>query len=92
MHTAAPTLLMATLNCPTMCYLKPGEHATSLSLLHSVNGVTYPFTHCIYDGGPSMNMMDSVAAWVDSYHPHWRSTRFTVCGHHIVVTGTDNPE
>ena len=42
-----------------MYYLRSGDPATSLSLLHSVLGTSYPFVRCIYDSGSNLNLISS---------------------------------
>jgi hypothetical protein len=58
-HVAALPLLTPLFDCPTVYYLKSGDPASSLSLIHSVLGTSYPFVRCIYDSGSNLNLISA---------------------------------
>jgi hypothetical protein len=58
-HAAALPLVMPLFDCPTVYYLQSGDPASSLSLLHSEKGTSYPFARCIYDSGSNLNLISS---------------------------------
>jgi hypothetical protein len=62
-HTAAHAgplpLLTPLFDCPTVYYLQSGDPASSLSLVHSVRGNSFPFVRCIYDSGSNLNLISS---------------------------------
>jgi hypothetical protein len=59
MHVAALPLLTPLFDCPTVYYLKSGDPDSSLSLIHSVLGTSYPFVRCIYDSGSNLNLISA---------------------------------
>jgi hypothetical protein len=62
-HTAAHAgplpLLTPLFDCPTVYYLRSGDPASSLSLVHSARDVSFPFVRCIYDSGSNLNLISS---------------------------------